>query len=176
MTFHAQAPVSDEALPLIIHPTLGKYLLKFDISQPPDHDFGLPTEEYFSSAVHPPVHVLILENEQGLPQNIEVQASDKGSGTGVTVGDVLKAIDVDLRTPSRQREWAALNKDIRSQVECAFLDRGKTEDAKSGGFLRIDYLRGKNRLQVFPRHSYTEEDEEIAQPLFPFNRPICGSD
>ena len=40
-----------------------KYL-KFDIIQPLDHDFGLPTEEFFSSAVYPPVHVLILENEQ----------------------------------------------------------------------------------------------------------------
>ncbi|KAH9074323.1 hypothetical protein EDB83DRAFT_1955896 [Lactarius deliciosus] len=167
MTFHAQAP--DEALPLIVHPVLSKYLLKFDISQPPDHDFGLPTEEYFSSAVHPPVHVLILENEQGLPQNIEVQASDKGSGIGVTVEDVLKAIGADLRKSSSQREWAALNEDIRRQVEDAFEDRAQTEEERSGGLRRIDYLRGRNRLQVFPRHPYPEEEEEIAQP---FNRPI----
>ncbi|KAH9172743.1 hypothetical protein EDB89DRAFT_1963419 [Lactarius sanguifluus] len=172
MTFHAQAPVSDEALPLIVHPVLSKYLLKFDISQPPDHDFGLPTEEYFSSAVHPPVHVLILENEQGLPQNIEVQASDKGSGIGVTVEDVLKAIGADLRKSSSQREWAALNEDIRRLVEDAFEDRAQTEEERSGGLRRIDYLRGRNRLQVFPRHPYPEEDEEIAQPLLPFNRPI----
>ncbi|KAH9041180.1 hypothetical protein EDB84DRAFT_1474721 [Lactarius hengduanensis] len=172
MTFHAQAPVSDEALPLIVHPVLSKYLLKFDISQPPDHDFGLPTEEYFSSAVHPPVHVLILENEQGLPQNIEVQASDKGSGIGVTVEDVLKAIGADLRKSSSQREWAALNEDIRRLVEDAFEDRAQTEEERSGGLRRIDYLRGRNRLQVFPRHPYPEEDEEIAQPLLPFNRPM----
>jgi len=85
-----------------------KYLLKFDIaSQPLDHDFGLPTEEFFSSAVHRPVHVLVLENEQGLPQNNEVQASDRGSGIGVTVEDVLKTISVDLRKSFSQREWAA---------------------------------------------------------------------
>ncbi|KAI9456368.1 hypothetical protein BJY52DRAFT_1171496 [Lactarius psammicola] len=148
-----------------------KYLLKFEISQPPDYDFGLPTEEYFSSAVHPPVHVLVLENEQGLPQNIEVQASDKGSGIGVTVEDVLKAIGVDLRKSSSQREWAALNEDVRRQVEDAFEDRAQTEEERSGGLRRIDYLRGRNRLQVFPRHPYPEEDEEIAQPLLPFNRP-----
>ncbi|KAI9438726.1 hypothetical protein H4582DRAFT_194463 [Lactarius indigo] len=172
MTFHVQANVGDEALPLIIHPALEKYLLKFDISQPPDHDFGLPTEEYFSSAVHPPVHVLILENEQGLPQNIEVQASDEGSGIGVTVEDVLKAISADLRKSSSQREWAALNEDIRRLVEDAFGDRVRTDEERSGGLRRIDYLRGRNRLQVFPRHPYPEqeESEEIAQPLLPFNR------
>ncbi|KAH9074321.1 hypothetical protein EDB83DRAFT_1955324 [Lactarius deliciosus] len=109
---------------------------------------------------------------KSLPQNIEVRASDKESGTGVMVGDVLKAIDVDLRKPSSQRQWAALNEDIRSQVEYAFLDRAKTGDAICGGILRIDYLRGKNRLQVFPRHPYPEEDEEITQPLLPINRPI----
>ncbi|KAH9057213.1 hypothetical protein EDB87DRAFT_1578956 [Lactarius vividus] len=155
VTFHVQASIGDEVLPLVVHPTLMKYLLKFDISQPPDHDFGLPTEEYLSSAVHPPVH-----------------ASDKGSGVGVTVGDVLKAIGADLRKPFSQREWAALNEDIRSQVEYAFLHRAQTEDAKIGGFLRIDHLRGRNRLQVFPRHPYPEEDEEIAQPLVPLHHPI----
>ena len=147
-----------------------KYLLKFDINQPLDHDFGLPTEEFFSSAVHPPVHVLILENEQGLPQNIEVQASDKGSGIGVTVEDVLKCIGVDLRKSSSQREWAALNEDVRREVEDAFEDRATTEEERSGGLRRIDYLRGRNRLQVFPRHPFSEEDEALAQPLVPVTR------
>src|SRR6266404_3829604 len=147
-----------------------KYLLKFDIaSQPEDHDFGLPTEDYFSSAVYPPVHVLLLENEQGLPQNIEVQASDKGSGIGVTVEDVLKAINADLRKPSSQREFADLNEDTRTEVEDAFEDRARTEEERSGGLRRVDYLRGRNRLQIFPRHAFSEEDEEIAQP-FPYNR------
>jgi len=170
MTFHAQANVSDEPLPLIVHPVLMKYLLKFDISQAPDHDFGLPTEEFFSSAVHPPVLILILENEQGLPQNIEVHASDKGSGIGVTVEDVLKSIGADLRKSSSQREWAALNEDVRREVEDAFEDRATTEEERSGGLRRMDYLRGRNRLQVFPKHPFSEEEEEIAQPANPFTR------
>ncbi|KAH9008786.1 hypothetical protein EDB85DRAFT_1542853 [Lactarius pseudohatsudake] len=167
MTFHARAIVGDEALPLTVHPVLSKYL-KFDVSQPPDHDFGLSTEEYFSSAVHPPVYVLILDNEQGLPQNIEVRASDKGSGIGVTVEDVLKAIGADLRKSFSQREWAALNEDIQSEVEFTFLNRARTEDARTNGPLRIDYLRGRNRLQIFPKDP-NPEDEEIA--LLPLNHP-----
>jgi hypothetical protein len=147
-----------------------KYLLKFDAAQPLDYDFGLPTEEFFSSAIHPPVHVLTLENEQGLPQNVEVHASDKGSGIGITVEDVLKAIGVDLRRSSSQREWAALHDDIRREVEDAFEDRATTEEERSGGLRRIDYLRGRNRLQVFPKHPFSEEDEELAQPLMPFVR------
>ncbi|KAI9456370.1 hypothetical protein BJY52DRAFT_1121183 [Lactarius psammicola] len=145
-----------------------KYL-KFEISQPPDYDFGLPTEEYFSSAVHPPVHTLVLENEQGLPQNIEVRASDKGSGIGVTVVDVLKAIGIELRKSFSQYEWAALNEGTQRQVEGAFEGRVQSVEERSGGLRRIDYLRGRNRLQVFPRYPYPE-DEEIAQPLLPFNR------
>jgi len=111
----------------------------------------------------------VLENEQDLPQNVEVQASHKGSGIGVTVEDVLKPIGLDLRRSSSQREWAALNEDIRSRVEDAFEDRAQTEE-RSGDLRRIDYLRSRNRLQVFPRRPYPEEDEEIAQPLLPFNR------
>ena len=112
----------------------------------------------------------MLENEQDLPQHIEVQASDKGSGIGVTVEDVLKAIGVDLWRPSSQREWSALNEDVRREVEDAFEDRATTEEERSGGLRRIDYLRGRNRLQVFPKHPVAEEDEELAQPLMPFNR------
>jgi hypothetical protein len=98
----------------------------------------------------------MLENEQGLPQNIEVQASDKRSGIGVTVEDVLKSIGADLRKTSSQCEWAALNEDVRREVEDA------AEEERSGGFKRIDYLRGRNRLQVFPKHAFSEE-AELAQ-------------
>jgi hypothetical protein len=146
------------------------YLLKFDITQPLDHDFGLPTEEFFSSAVHPPVLVLTLENEQDLPQNIEVHASDKGSGIGVTVEDVLKTLSVDLQKASSQREWAELNEDVRRELEDSFLDRAKTAEERSGGPRRVDFLRGRNRLQVFPRHPFSAEEEEITQPEMPFTR------
>ncbi|KAH9074326.1 RhoGEF domain-containing protein [Lactarius deliciosus] len=82
-----------------------EYLLKTDIaSQPLDYDLGLPTEELLSSAVHPPVHLLVLENDRGLPQNIEVHASDKISEIGVTIEDVLKTVNDCLLKPSGQRE------------------------------------------------------------------------
>ena len=146
-----------------------EYLLKFDIaSQSLDHDFGLPTEAFLSSAVHPPVHILVLENEQGLPQNIEVQASDKGSGLGVTVKDVLTTIGADLRKSSSQRELDALDEDTRREVEGAFKDRVRTEN-RANDLRRIDYLRGRNRLQIFPKHPFPEDDDEIPQPL-PFER------
>ncbi|KAN0131606.1 hypothetical protein V8E53_010448 [Lactarius tabidus] len=91
VTLFAQAKASGEPILLIVHPVLMEYLLKFDIAhQPPDYDFGLPAEDLLSSAVHPPVPTLVLEHKQGYPQNIEVQTSDRGSETGVTVNDVLK--------------------------------------------------------------------------------------
>jgi hypothetical protein len=157
--------IQGEPLPLIIHPVLTKYLLKFDIStQLVEHDFGLPQEEYIASAVHPPVHVLLLENEEGYPHNIEVHASDKESSTGITVGDVLKTVGTDLRKSSSQREWAALNDDTRREVEEAFEDRARTEEDRSGGLRKIDYLRGRNRLQIFPKHALPEDEEDIPLP------------
>ena len=141
-----------------------EYFLKFDIaSQPLDHDFGLPTEAILSSAVHPPVHMLVLENEQGLPQNIEVMASDNGSGLGVTVKDVLITIGAELRIFSNRSEWVTLDEDTRREVEDSFKNRAGTENTASD-LQRIDYLHGRNRLQIFPKHRFPEEDE-IHQPL-----------
>ena len=141
-----------------------EYFLKFDIaSQPLDHDFGLPTEAILSSAVHPPVHMLVLENEQGLPQNIEVMASDNGSGLGVTVKDVLITIGAELRIFSNRSEWVTLDEDTRREVEDSFKNRAGTENTASD-LQRVDYLRGRNRLQIFPKHRFPEEDE-IHQPL-----------
>src|SRR5712691_8610184 len=141
--------IKGEPVPLIIHPVLKKYLLKFDISvQPVDHDWGLPQEEFLSPAVHPPVYVLLLENDQGYPHNIEVHASDKESTVGITVEDVLRIVGTDLRKSSSQREWAALNDDTRREVEEAFEDRARTEEDRSGGLRKIDYLRGRNKLEV----------------------------
>jgi uncharacterized protein DUF6699 len=141
-----------------------KYLLKFDIAQPVDHDFGLPPEEYGCSAVHPPVHVLVLDNDQGYPRNINVHASDEGSDSGITVEDVLKTISTDLRASSSHSEWAALNEDRRREVEETFENRARTEEDRSGGLRKIDYLNGRNRLQIFPKHPLPEDDEFV-QPL-----------
>ena len=153
-----------EPLPLIIHPVLNKYLLKFDITQPVDHDYELPPEELGSSAVHPPVHVLVLDNDQGYPRNINVRGSDEGSDVGITVEDVIRTISTDLRASSSQREWAALNEDRRAEVEETFENRARTEEDRSGGLRKIDYLRGRNRLQIFPKLPLPEDDE-ILQPI-----------
>jgi hypothetical protein len=141
-----------------------KYLLEFDIAKPVDHDFGLPPEEFGSSAVHPPVHVLVLDNDQGYPRNINVRSSDEGSDVGITVEDVLKKISTDLRASSSQREWAALNEDRRREVEESFENRARTEEDRSGGLRKIDFLRGRNRLQVFPKHQLPEDEEMSPLP------------
>jgi hypothetical protein len=153
-----------EPLPLIIHPVLTKYLLKFDITQPVEHDYELPPEELGSSAVHPPVHVLVLDNDQGYPRNINVRASEEGSDVGITVEDVTRTISADLRASSSQREWSALNEDRRMEVEETFENRARTEEDRSGGLRKIDYLRGRNRLQIFPKLPLPEDDE-IVQSL-----------
>ena len=141
-----------------------EYFLKFDTaSQPLDHDFGLSIEAFLSSAVHPPVHMLVLENEQGLSQNIEVMASDNGSGLGVTVKDVLITIGAELRIFSNRSEWVTLDEDTRREVEDSFKNRAGTENTASD-LQRIDHLHGRNRLQIFPKHRFPEEDE-IHQPL-----------
>ncbi|KAH9003448.1 hypothetical protein EDB86DRAFT_2892337 [Lactarius hatsudake] len=132
-------------------------------SQPPDYDFGLSAEDLLSPAVHPPVLTLVLEHKQGYPQNIEVQVSDKGSGVGVTVSDVLKTIGADLRLSSSHREWSGLTDDTRREVEATFEDRARTEDERSRGLRRIDYLCGRTRLQIFPKHPL--EAHGTTQPL-----------
>jgi hypothetical protein len=108
--------------------------------------------------------VLVLDNDQGYPRNINVRASEEGSEVGITVEDVVKTISADLRASSSQREWAALNEDRRREVEETFENRARTEEDRSGGLRKIDYLRGRNRLQIFPKHPLPE-DEEIEQSL-----------
>ncbi|KAH9171311.1 hypothetical protein EDB89DRAFT_1118176 [Lactarius sanguifluus] len=134
-----------------------EYLLKLDIaSQPPDYDFGLSSEDLLSSAVHPPVLTLVLEHKQGYPESIEVQASDKESGVGVTVKDVLKTLGTDLQLSSNHREWSRSSDETRRKVAAAFEDRARTEHERSRGLRRIDYLCGRNRLQIFPQHPLVE--------------------
>ena len=145
---------------------LKKYLLKLDITQPVEHDHELPPEELSSSAVHPPVHILVLDNDQGYPRNINVRASEEGSDVGITVEDVVRAISTDLRASSSQREWAALNEDRRREVEETFENRARTEEDRSGGLRKIDYLSGRNRLQIFPKLPLPEDDE-VVQSLLP---------
>jgi hypothetical protein len=136
---------------------LVKYLLKVDITtQPVEHDFDLPIEEISAAASDPPMHSLKLESHQGYPQLITVQASGNSS-MGVTVQDVLRAIQEDLRMLSRRREWTKLSAEERSQVDTAFRDRCRTEEELGQGPCRVDYLRGRDRLQVLPKLSPSGE-------------------
>ncbi|KAH9963607.1 hypothetical protein BC827DRAFT_121146 [Russula dissimulans] len=145
-----------ELVPLILHPVLWKYLLTIDInSQSVDHNYNLPREELDSPAVHPPMLSLKLENHQGYPQLITVQATSDSRSIGVTVQDVLRAIHEDVRKLSRRREWTKLNAEERTMVDVALRERCKeASDSELGqGPRRIDYLRGRDRLQVLPRVS-----------------------
>ena len=84
---------------------------------------------------------------------------------GITVEDVLRAVGTDVRKSSSQREWAALNDDTRREVEEAFEDRARTEEDRSGGLRKIDYLRGRNRLEVLAKHPALEDEEDVPQVL-----------
>ena len=87
--------------------------------------------------------LLKLDNHQGYPQSIDVQASSDSPG-GVTVQDVLKAIHEDLKRPSCRLEWTELDADGQVAVDAVFRER---EEELGQGLCRIDYLRGRNRLQ-----------------------------
>jgi len=152
--FYAEAELEGELVPLVLHPVLWKYLLTIDInSQPVDHDYNLPKEELDSSAVHPPMLSLKLENHQGYPQLIMVQATSDSRSIGVTVQDVLRAIHEDVRKLSRRREWTKLNVEGRAAVEVAFRERCRTEEELGQGPCRIDFLRGRDRLEILPKLS-----------------------
>lgn len=86
---------------------------------------------------------------------------------------MIKTISADLRASSSQREWAALDEDRRIEVEETFENRARTEEDRSGGLRKIDYLRGRNRLQIFPKHPLPEDDE-IEQSL-PSARAVDNS-
>jgi hypothetical protein len=148
-----------EPIPLVLHPALAKYFIKLDISNQSGggdddlDDFGLPQEEITSSAVHPPVLSLKLENHQGYPQDIHIHPSGDPQSVGITVRDVLKTINEDARMISRRREWTKLNAEERIAVDAAFRERCTTEEELGHGPCRIDYLRGRDRLQVLPKLS-----------------------
>jgi len=169
--FYAHAELEGEPVPLVLHPVLTKYLVKLDISNQSAggdedvDDYGLALEEITSSAVHPPVLSLKLENHQGYPQDIHINVSEESQSVGITVRDVLKAINEDARTISRRREWTKLNAEERIAVDAAFRERCTTEEELGHGPCRIDYLRGRDRLQVFPKLS--PDGEMLPLPMLP---------
>ena len=111
------------------------------------------------------MHSLQLESYQGYPQLISVQASTNTPGIGVTVQDVLRTIHEDVRALSRRREWTRLSAEERAQVDAAFRERCRTEEELGQGPCRIDYLRGRDRLQILPKLS--PSGEMLPAPIIP---------
>ena len=136
-----------EPVPVVIHPALTKYNLKLEMANSVDQDYDLPREELTSSAVYPPMLSLKLENCQGYLHTINVEVSNES----VTVQDVLRTIHEDLRTPLSKRELSNLRGERGTTVRTAFRERCKTEDERGKGPHRIDYLGGRDRLQVLPK-------------------------
>ena len=139
-----------QPVPLTLHPALSRYFLKFDISNAGEPDYDLPNEESSSPAVYPPVSLLTLENHQGYTHLITIDASGRSPSTGVTVQDVLRTIHEDLRKPLRSNEWAKLSVWGRAAVDGAFRERCRARDELAQGPRRIDYLLGRDRLQILP--------------------------
>jgi hypothetical protein len=130
---------------------LSKYLVKLDINHPDDYDYDLPKEEIDSPATHPPVPTVILENHQGYPQSIVVQASSYSPDIGVTVQDVLRAIHEDARKQPRRNELNKLEAEERAEINASFTRRCKTEEELSRGPCWVDYLRGRDSLMIIPK-------------------------
>ena len=162
-----------ELVPLVLHPALAKYYLTLDISsQGVDHDYNLPNEELTSPAIDPPMSSLKLENHQGYPQSIIVQACNTDSPDSITVQDVLRTILEDLRKHSRRRELNKLSAEERAAVDGSYRERCKTEEDLGLGPCRIDYLRGRDKLQILPRLS--PDGEMLPAPVIP--EEVLGED
>ena len=117
-----------------------------------DHDYGLPNEEMISPAVYPPMLSLKLENYRGYPQIITVEASsDNRDVVGVTVQDVLRTLDEDLRMPFPRRELSKVAAEERSMINAAFRERCKSEEELSKGPRRVEHLCGRDRLLILPK-------------------------
>ena len=131
---------------------LTKYLLKLEITESPDYDYDLPNEEMTSPAVYPHTQILRLEYSQGYPQVISLDASSDSQGADVTVEDVLRTIHEDLSKPSLKRELGTFARGDQMAIRDMFRKRCKSEEERSKGLYRIDYLRGRDKLLILPRH------------------------
>ena len=103
---------------------------------------------------------LKLENHQGYPQIISIELPSV-----ISVQDVLRTIHEDVRKHSRRKEWTKLSVEERGAVDGAFRERCKTEDELGQGPCRIDYLRGRDRLQILPKLS--PDGEMLPAPMIP---------
>ena len=137
---------------LDIHPVLTKYLLKLEIAESADYDYGLPNEEMASPAVYPRTQRLRLEYFQEYPQVITFDVSGDSQGGDVTVRDVLRTIHEDLKKPFSKRELDTFAREDKAAIRDTFNEKSKSEEDLSKGGRRIDFLRGRNRLLILPRY------------------------
>jgi hypothetical protein len=172
---------------LDIHPVLTKYLLKLEISESPDYDYGLPKEEMTSPAVYPHMHSLeleyihgslhidvcreILDTEREGPvhavsrQIINIEPFNDYPGAYVTVEDVLRAIREDLKSPLAKSEFHNFGHEERAAIRAAFNERCKTEEDLSKGPCMIDRLNSRNRLLILPK--YPHDGALLPKPTLP---------
>ena len=94
-----------------------------------------------------------LENCQGYPQSIKVEASSEPRGASVTVQDVLRTINEVLTVLLSKRELDNLRGKERTELRATFKKRCKSEEERSKGPRKIDHLGGRDRLQILPKHS-----------------------
>jgi len=171
-TFYAAAELNGEPVPLDVHPVLTKYFLKLEINGPPDHDYDLQKEEITSPAVYPHTQSLKLEYFRGCPQVINIKAFSDPR-VGITVQDVLRKIHEDLRMPLRNHEFGLLGLEGRAAIRKAFEERCKIDEEHRKGPCRIDFLRGRDRLQILPKFP---SDGALVHPTTPALQPVKSSD
>ena len=141
------------------------------MSESADHDYDLPKEELTSSAVYPPMLSLKLENCQGYPRTVNVEASSDVRGADITVQDVLRTIHEDLRIPFSKRELNKLGVEERTAIRATFKERCKSEEELSKGPRRIDHLGGRDRLHILPR--LPPEGALLPTPTLPSTEFLC---
>jgi hypothetical protein len=118
--------------------------------------------------------MLKLENRQGYPRHIIVRSSSDSPGAGITVQDVLRTIHEDMRTLSCRRDWTRLNAKERAAVNVAFSRRCRTQTELSEGPRRIDYLCGRNRLQILQKHSPHGDILSALETFTSWRHTICA--
>ena len=123
-------------------------------------DYDLPIEELTSSAVYPPMRLLILENCQGYSHIISIEDYDEV----VTVLDVLRTIHEDLRTRIPTHEFYNLCAEERAAIDAAFGERYTSEEELGKGLRRIDLLGGRDRLQILPKLTFDDTLFPIVAP------------
>ena len=110
---------------------------------------------------------LKLEYFRGSLQAISIKAISDPR-VGITVQDVLNKMHEDLRMPLRHHEFSLLGLEERAAIRDAFEERCKIDEERRKGPCRIDYLRGRDRLQILPKPPF---DRALVYPTTPALQP-----